>query len=210
MEGAETRFGTTAAARALPWLLCLVLLGSFIAAFIELQRMRARFGEITQHSFHDHAEVRLQVIRSALSQEREPIVILGDSLAELAQFPGGACGKPIINAGIGGATLSELAKLADELSRASLVVVLAGTNDAGSATFEEDYSRLLAQLPSAIAVPATAFPKINQQIVAAAKRSNVPVAYIEFAEFNGIHPTPSAYRSWTERLVASLSGECAR
>jgi hypothetical protein len=73
--------------RALPWVISAILLVAFIATFSELERMRRRFGEVTRHSFHDHAVVRLDVIRSAMAQKTKPIVIFGDSLAELAQFP---------------------------------------------------------------------------------------------------------------------------
>jgi hypothetical protein len=196
--------------RALPWALSIVLLIAFAASFSELQRMRGRFGEVTRHAFHDHAEVRLAVIRSAMAQKDRPLVIFGDSLAEMAQFPSELCGKPVVNAGVGGARLEGLATLASEIGRASLVIVLAGTNDAGSATFEADYSRLLSKLPSAVAVPATAFPAVNRQIIAAAKRSNVGTLDVQFAEFKDVHPTPAAYGVWTAKMVAALSGECAK
>lgn len=196
--------------RAFPWVLSIILLIAFGASFSELQRMRRRFGEVTQHAFHDHAEVRLSMIRTAMAQKDRPIVIFGDSLAEMAQFSANACGKPIVNAGIGGATLSELTKLSGELSGASLVVVLAGTNDAGSATFEADYSRLLSKFQTAVAVPATVFPAVNQQIDAAAKQSGVPVLDVEFTEFKDVHPTPNAYRAWTDKVITALSGECAK
>jgi lysophospholipase L1-like esterase len=196
--------------RAFPWLLSIALLIAFVASFSELQRMRGRFGEVTRHAFQDHAEVRLAVIRSAMAQHADPIVIFGDSLAEMAQFPGQVCGKPVVNAGVGGARLEELTALAGEVKGASLVVVLAGTNDAGSATIEADYLRFLSKLPSSVAIPATAFPAVNNQIVAASKRANVSVLDIGFSEFNGIHPTPAAYREWTDKMIAALSGECAR
>jgi hypothetical protein len=196
--------------RALPWAISAILLIAFVASFSELERMRRRFGEVTSHAFHDHAEVRLAVIRSAMAQKTKPIVILGDSLAELAQFPDSACNRPIINAGIGGARLNELTILSDELKGASLVVVLAGTNDAGSATFEGDYSRLLLKLPAAIVVPATFSPEVNRQIAASAKQSKVPILDIQFTEFKDVHPTPNAYKTWTEQMVSALSVECAR
>src|SRR3954454_21229950 len=106
--------------RAVPWAISAILLIAFTASFSELERIRRRFGEVTQHAFHDHAEVRLDVIRSAMVQKTKPIVIFGDSLAELAQFPDSACNRPVINAGIGGATLKELTKFADEIAGASL------------------------------------------------------------------------------------------
>jgi hypothetical protein len=196
--------------RALPWVISAILLVAFIASFSELERMRRRFGEVTRHSFHDHAAVRLDVIRSAMAQKTRPIVIFGDSLAELAQFPESACNRPIVNAGIGGATLDELTKLANEFKGASLIVVLAGTNDAGSTTFEADYSRLLSKLPNAIAVPATAIPAVNRQIVASAKQSDVPILDIQFTEFKDIHPTASAYKAWIDQTVRALSVECTR
>ncbi len=198
--------------RAFPWILSTILLVAFIASFSELQRMRMRFGEVTRHTFHDHAGIRLSVIKSAMAQTHRPIVLLGDSVAELAALPATVCGRSIVNAGIGGARLEELARLARELSGASLVIVVAGTNDAGSPTFEADYSRLIASIePATIAVPSTAFQSVNNQIVAAAKKSGAKIAAIGFSEFDGVHPTPKAYQEWTKAISDKLLWEeCSR
>ena len=196
---------------AIAWTLIAVLLIAFIASFSELQRMRKRFGEVARHTFHDHADIRLTVIKSALAQEQGPIVLLGDSVAEMGRLPSQLCGRPVVNAGIGGATLSELGRIAKEFDSASLVIVVAGSNDIGSTRFEQDYSQLLdaLQRPS-IAVPATASEATNARIISAAKGSKKRVLDVGFSEFNGLHPTPKAYREWGGKMVDTISGECAK
>ncbi|WP_461320841.1 SGNH/GDSL hydrolase family protein [Bradyrhizobium diazoefficiens] len=192
-------------------MLSVVFLIAFLASFSELQRMRTRFGEVTRHAFHDHADIRLTVIRSEMAQAERPIVVFGDSVAELASFPNQICGRQIVNAGIGGATLHELTRIASEINGASLVVVVAGTNDAGSNTFRKDYARLLGSLRvGAIATPATVYPNINREIMAAAKEAGAKALDVEFSEFADVHPTPKAYREWTRQVTESLSEECAR
>lgn len=197
--------------RAFPWILSIVLLIAFTATFSELQRMRRRFGEVTRHTFHDHADVRLAIIRSAMAQESAPIVILGDSFAELARFPSDICGRPVVNAGIGSATVEELTKIARTLDTASLVVVVAGTNNAGSPSAEEDFSKLFATIrPPKIAVAATAYPEINRAMINAAKQTRTTVFDLSFSEFADAHPTPNAYRLWTPHIVDAISEECAK
>ena len=196
--------------RAIAWTLITVLLIAFVASFSELQRIRKRFGEVTRHTFHDHADIRLAVIKAALAQEQNPIVLLGDSVAEMGRLPSQLCGKPIINAGIGGAKLSELGRIAQELDSASLVIVVAGSNDIGSTSFEQDYSRLLDALKGpTVVVPATASEATNARIISAAKVSRKRVLDVGFSEFDGLHPTPNAYREWGAKMIDAITGECA-
>jgi hypothetical protein len=54
---------------------------------------------------HEHFEARLAVIRSQLSRVEKPIIVMGDSIVESALLPPSLCGHPIINAGVGGATI---------------------------------------------------------------------------------------------------------
>lgn len=196
--------------RAFPWALSVVLFIAFVASFSELQRMRGRFGEVSRHTFHDHADIRLRVIKAAMAQEKDPIVIFGDSVAEMAHLPGEICGKPVINAGIGGATILELTKTAKYLTGASLIMVLAGSNDIGSATFDLDYSQLLAALkPNVVAIAATVSKSTNDQISLSAKRLMVRSISPQFNEYSdAIHPTASAYRSWRRQIVEMISREC--
>ncbi|WP_244065489.1 hypothetical protein [Bradyrhizobium sp. Ce-3] len=49
--------------------------------------MPNRFGEVSQHTFHDHAAVREFMIRAALADATAPIVVLGDSITEMAPLP---------------------------------------------------------------------------------------------------------------------------
>ena len=54
-----------------------------------------------------HSEARLAVIKSQLSRvDGDPIVVMGDSIVESAMLPATLCGHPVINAGIGGATIA--------------------------------------------------------------------------------------------------------
>jgi len=51
-------------------------------------------------------EVRSFIIRSQLAQAKSPVVIIGDSITEAALLPSSICGHDIVNAGIGGMTVS--------------------------------------------------------------------------------------------------------
>ncbi|VIO68231.1 hypothetical protein CI1B_20180 [Bradyrhizobium ivorense] len=115
--------------RALPWILTVVFLVGFVASFTELQRMRKRFGEVSQRTFHDHADVREFMIRAALADAAAPIVVLGDSITEMAPLP------------------RELwRRLATRLlgpKGAFLVALTVGANDVGSATVQRDFAELI-------------------------------------------------------------------
>ena len=104
----------------------------------------------------DHRRVRQIVLYYTLSRVEDPVIVLGDSIVEAAMLPGSACGHPIVNAGLSGAsTASDLgAWLAEALGqkRAAAIVVALGTNDAlapapGSPqAFEGRYVKLLDEL----------------------------------------------------------------
>ena len=132
--------------RSIPWALFVVALIAFGASFSELARMRGRFGEVTRHRFHDHLDVRQFMIRAALDR---PIVILGDSITEMARFPESIEGYPVVNAGIGGATIHDFLSLSPRLLDGvtpSVIVVALGANDVGSSTIREEYAALLSYL----------------------------------------------------------------
>jgi lysophospholipase L1-like esterase len=101
-----------------------------------------------------HRTSRQLVVQRTLARLDDPIVILGDSIVEASTLPRSLCGRPIVNAGIGGATTaSNLGSfLADALGnkRAALVVVSLGVNDAaisGSVEqYRSTYRALLAEL----------------------------------------------------------------
>jgi hypothetical protein len=205
--------------RSIPWVLFVVALIAFGASFSELERMRGRFGEVTRHQFHDHLDVRQFMIRAALAGLDRPIVIFGDSITEMARFPEKIEGYPVVNAGIGGATIHDVLSLSprllDEVTP-SVIVVALGANDVGSSTVPEDYAALLSYLkkraPAVYAVavtPLDGVEAINSQIVAAAKSADVPVieTHIAIAMLtDGIHPNPEGSRRWTAAVVAAIHG----
>lgn len=172
----------------IPWTLTAVLLIAFTASFSELQRMRKRFGEVTRHTVHDHQDVRQFIIRTHISDAEKPIVIIGDSITEMAHFPENISGRPVVNAGIGGATILDYTALAPKILDASspyLIVVAIGANDAGSATKEKDFSYLLEVLKPYAPLLVVALP--------------------EGPTIDGIHPTPAASRLWVKSVVEQIS-----
>jgi hypothetical protein len=62
-----------------------ILTVAFVASFSELQRMRARFSEVTRHQYHDRQDVRAYMIKAALAELDQPIVVL--SITEMARLP---------------------------------------------------------------------------------------------------------------------------
>jgi lysophospholipase L1-like esterase len=180
--------------------------------------MRARFGEVTRHKFHDHQDVRLFIIKAALGELNQPIVVIGDSITEMSRLPETIDGRPVVNAGIGGATISDFAAIAPRLlegSSPSLIVVALGANDAGSQSIQQDYATLLQQLRKlssrllAIAVtPASGSDLINIAVKAAAQSEGVP--FVEMPMPVGstladhMHLNAAGYRIWTPALVAAI------
>jgi lysophospholipase L1-like esterase len=80
----------------------------------------------------DRIATRVVMIRSQLAQAEAPIVIAGDSLTEAALLPSSICGHPVVNAGIGGISVSPYLPLAEDFlsnREVPLVVVELGTND---------------------------------------------------------------------------------
>jgi lysophospholipase L1-like esterase len=102
----------------------------------------------------DHRGSRQLVLHYTLSRIEDPIIILGDSIAEASTLPRSLCGHAVVNAGLSGASIaSELGNwLFGALAgkRAALIVVSLGTNDAfvprSQQAFETNYSKLLGQL----------------------------------------------------------------
>lgn len=104
----------------------------------------------------DHRTARQLVLYFALSRVDNPILVLGDSIVEASSLPSSACGHPIINAGLSGAsTASDLGGwLAPALAnkRAFAIIVALGTNDAltprpvTKQAFGTSYASLLREL----------------------------------------------------------------
>jgi hypothetical protein len=55
------------------------------------------------------------MIRAALDGLQSPIVVFGDSITEMARLPESACGHPIVNGGVGGASTPDFIDLARDL-----------------------------------------------------------------------------------------------
>jgi hypothetical protein len=203
--------------RSIPWVIAVAALIGFGASFSELQRVRGRFGEVTRHHFHDHQDVRQFMIRAALEGQDAPIVVIGDSITEMSRLPETIAGHPVVNAGIGGATIEDFTTLAPKLFAgfhpARIVIVLGANNDAmvGPAyvallsTLKKFAPRLLA---AAVPAPDGAALK-NAQIKAAADREGV--AFVETPMPDGsfltdhTHLNAAGYRVWTPALVAAIS-----
>jgi hypothetical protein len=103
----------------------------------------------------DHRHARQLVLYYTLSRVDDPIIVLGDSIVEASTLPRSACGHPIINAGLNGAsTASDLgvwlsATLANK--RAAAIIVALGVNDALTEApdvqaFSARYDALLGEL----------------------------------------------------------------
>lgn len=204
--------------RAAPWIIAAIAIVAFGASFSELQRMRGRFGEVTRHQFHDHQDVRQFEIKAALIDAQSPIVVIGDSITEMARLPEEIGGHPVVNAGIGGASIEDFQVLARNIfqrSTPSLIVVALGTNDGPS--IRPQYAALLSSLkafsPRLLALgltPQDGASAKNDQIKDAAESEGV--RYIEMPLPDGsilpdrIHLNAAGYRVWTPALVAAISG----
>jgi len=103
---------------------------------------------------HEHSVVREFVIASHIARAKSPVVFLGDSITEAAVLPDSVCGHPVINAGIGGAGVDQLLRVAPLLLKdksPALVVIAIGTNDAYATPgreqqFSASYIKLLKSL----------------------------------------------------------------
>jgi hypothetical protein len=114
---------------------------------------RKQFGANSEQT---HRFARQVILHYTLSRVDDPIIVLGDSITEASTLPRSLCGRPIVNAGLDGAsTASELGDwLTAALSekRAYAIIVALGTNDAlalargGKPRFEERYASLLGEL----------------------------------------------------------------
>ncbi|MET4331633.1 hypothetical protein ABIB80_007493 [Bradyrhizobium sp. i1.15.2] len=173
--------------RAMPWILSVVLLIAFGASFSELQRVRKRLGEVPRHTFHDHQDVRRAVIRAHLADAYRPIVIVGDSITEMASFPNNLDGNPVINAGIGGATILDYTALAPTIfegSKPSLIVVTIGANDTANPNRQQNMKDLLLALKPFSPIIVMDPPKGET--------------------VDGIHPTRRVSRLWVQSVVDEI------
>jgi lysophospholipase L1-like esterase len=205
--------------RALPWIIATICLLAFLAAFAELRRVRERLSEVSHHTFHDHAEVRQFMIRAALAEVDQPIVVIGDSITEMARLPQSICGHSVVNAGIGGMNISEASRLVPRLfehRHPFMVVSALGANDVGSGVAGRDYAELLRTLGKSstrlLSVSDTSDLETAKQIAFAATSADVP--YIDpqlpvgSKLADGIHYSAAAYRIWIPAVQAEIEKQC--
>ncbi|MHC2251475.1 lysophospholipase L1-like esterase [Bradyrhizobium embrapense] len=204
--------------RYVPWLVSAVLFVAFGASFSELQRMRTRFGEVTRHTFHDHQDVRKTMIRYALSGLDRPIVFMGDSITEMARLPETINGRPVVNAGIGGATVDDFDAIALSLlddRKPALIVIELGTNN-GAGTIRARYRSLLRKLKGTsatlLAIGVTPQPEAsekNSEIEAAAASEGVRFMAIDVppgSTFpNDVHLNAAGYAAWTPAISTAIA-----
>jgi hypothetical protein len=205
--------------RVVPWVIAVLCAAACGLSLSELQRVKTRLGDISRHSFHDHADVRQFMIMAALADVDQPIVVVGDSITEMAPLPSEACGHPVINAGIGGFRIDEYAKLAPRLfisSRPFLIVSALGANDIGSNHADHDYADLLRVLSKfsqrIVSVSVTSDIEINQQILSAATDAKIPYVSPQLPPGSkmpdSIHYTAAAYRAWIPAVQSAILKEC--
>lgn len=205
--------------RALPWIVTVAAVAGLIASASEISRLKTRIGEISRHHFQDHAGVRQFVIRSALTDIDQPIVVLGDSVAEMAPLPQMLCGRPVVNAGVGGMPIEEAAAMLGRVldgKRPYLVVLALGANNIGSKTSGRDFAELLKSTakvsPRVVSIAVTSDATIDREISAAAASAEVPYINPQIDPAlkmdDHTHYTGAAYRIWLPALEAAVNAQC--
>ncbi|MBR0814929.1 hypothetical protein JQ544_25595 [Bradyrhizobium diazoefficiens] len=191
------------------------------ASFSEIHRLKGRIGELTRHEFRDHRDVRQLVIAAAVADATDPIVVLGDSITEMAPLPREICGHPVVNAGIGGQTIQEAQRLATRIlgeRSAYLVALSVGANDVGSTTVQKDFGALIDAVRTLsaltpVAVSVTSDAPTNRGIAAAATARGVRFVAPEIPAgsmmTDNIHYLSSGYRVWVPALEAAIVKECS-
>lgn len=198
--------------RAIPWVIAAVAVIVASAAVLQMHNARERYWKLALSPLlreHLHSDVRKFIIKAALAGLDHPVVVIGDSITEMARFPEVIGGHPVVNAGIGGATISDFETFAPHLleRRPSLIIVALGTNDIGSSAVNRDYQTLLSRLkPLADKLIAVGVPGLNKDIKAAADSQG-----IQFVEMparptlpDGIHLTRSASASWVAAIISVI------
>ena len=201
--------------RAFPWIIATLALVAFGASFSELQRMRGRFGEITRIQDRHPADYTEFLIRAQLAETKGAILIVGDSITARAKFPTHIAGRPIINGGIGGATIEDFEGIAARLAgNPSLIVIALGTNnDADS--IRSSYPRLLgvlkeksARLLAVGVTPQAGAAAKNMALKQAADRAGVRFIEVSMPEggtlSDRIHLSDAGYRTWTPAIATAI------
>lgn len=100
------------------------------------------------------APPRPLLIKSALKEAKDPVIVIGDSIVRQAQLPRTLCKRPVVNAGIDGSTASSgldgMLKKAIGDKKAALIVVSLGLNDAEAMDSVESYKKNYTALLTAL------------------------------------------------------------
>jgi lysophospholipase L1-like esterase len=209
---------------AIPWIIAIVALTALGVSFSQLHKARDRYWKLYSLQSHDrmHRDVREFIIRAALIGLDRPIIVLGDSITEMARLPETIDGHPVVNAGIGGSSISDFETIAprllEDVATPALLVVALGANDIGSGTAKQDYTELLSNIKAprvlAIGVAGPAGSDlINAQIKEAATLAGVSFVEIKLPEHSllsdHMHLNGSGYQKWIPALVAAISAALA-
>jgi hypothetical protein len=204
--------------RAIPWVIAIVAVIAAGASFLEMQKARERYRQLAQSPLlreHLHRDVREFMIKAALAGLDQPIVVLGDSITEMARLPESIDDRPVVNAGIGGASISDFEAIAPRILGGvspSILVVALGANDVGSSVVTRDYTALLVRLkrlaPRLISIAAPNAALVNEGIKAAATIEGVEFVDIPLPRdstlSDHIHLTREASHAWVAGMAAAI------
>jgi lysophospholipase L1-like esterase len=214
--------GTRTKNQAAAYVVAIIALIAFGAAFSEMRKARDRYWKLAELKAHDHLhrETREFIIRASMDGQANPIVVFGDSVTEMARFPEIVGDHSLVNAGIGGSAIADFEIIAPILMQGfempSMIAIALGTNDAGSPAIERDYRALLSRLkkatPKLLAIGVSGIRDadlINAQIKIAADSENVPFIAPSIPDGSmlpdGIHLNAKGYRAWMPAVVAAIA-----
>jgi lysophospholipase L1-like esterase len=109
---------------------------------------------VRSHLPNSHIQSRSKAILSQADQESFPIIVLGDSIVELADIPQ-LCGQRTLNAGLAGGTLEQVSELGEKLlanNHPKFVLIAVGVNDANAKypTNTQEFARTYKSLVGAV------------------------------------------------------------
>jgi hypothetical protein len=165
-----------------------------------------------------YPEKREKMIFADLRHAKEPIVVFGDSITELAALPHQLCGHAVINAGIGGLRVKDFETIAQRVvqkQRPFMIVIALGANDRGSPQAGDDALRLLGTLQShsekIISVSVTPDRETDDLI----KRANdeagivyVDLNLIEADRRDGVHLNAAGSGKFVAAISLAIEQEC--
>jgi hypothetical protein len=175
---------------------------------------------------HLHWEARLAVVKSQLSRVMKPIIVMGDSIVEMALLPPSICNYPVINAGFGGSTIGFFTRYASIIANESdpaLIVMSVGINDTGTPAevFQSAYLATLKSLNAPVviatitpsksdAIDTASIAQFNEFIESlAGQYSIINTAGGLSGEMtvDGIHPNREGYDIWDRLLVQGIKSK---